>query len=120
MVILDTASTGLSGVTTHVPLDGTPIVIATMPENGDVWVTSKTFYGTGGLAAGTADAHTPGDEEQASGVTIHNNAAEDSTIAHASTRLGENAADKNNFAYLKEGKLQYRHPITSPSAQPLK
>merc|ERR1711959_829815 len=46
----------------------------------------------------------PGTLEQASGVTIHNNAAQASTIAHASTKVGQDIANKNNFAYLKEGK----------------
>jgi len=101
-VILDTATDGLSGVTKHVDIDGNEITIATMPENGDVWVTSNTYYGTGGIDAN--DAHAPGTLEQASGVTIHNNAAQASTIAHASTKVGQDTANKNNFAYLKEGK----------------
>merc|ERR1711988_384727 len=83
--------------------DGTGGNIDVLPVNGDTWVTSKIYFGTGGLTSGPAVI--PGATDSgAAGVVIHNDAEQTNVIAHASS-IGVEAATKNNFAYLKESAI---------------
>jgi len=72
--------------------------IDTLPVNGDTWVTSNTYFGTGGKGITLTPGGTTGGE-----VVIHNDAAESQTLAHA-TAVGRVSAGKN-FAYLKESAI---------------
>merc|ERR1711968_133890 len=96
-----------TGLTKHVVFDSTVDItgntntdggIDTLPVNGDTWVTSNTYFGTGGKGITLTPGGTTGGE-----VVIHNDAAESQTLAHA-TAVGGVSAGKN-FAYLKESAI---------------
>merc|ERR1712072_1624696 len=70
----------------------------------DTWVTSNTYFGVGGISSAPATA--PGNSgSAAAGVVIHNNAAQDSIIAHATSIGVQDSTTATSFAYLKESAI---------------
>jgi hypothetical protein len=102
-------TTAAAGTTHHVAIDGTAGDLVTLPVNGDKWVTSNTYFGIGGIATGGGTgtvAVAPGNSgSAAAGVVIHNDAAQDSIIAHATSIGVQDSITATSFAYLKESAI---------------
>jgi len=106
--ILDTIAAGTTGTVLHADINGILYNLQVMPENGDVWESSRTYFGNGGPAAGTGTASAaaaPGGAGVGS-FAVHNDAAETSTLKALGTsnsgKVGA-ASAASNFVYLKEG-----------------
>merc|ERR1740138_928926 len=100
----DTVSCNLQ----HTALDGTVTSVVANAENGDKWVTSDIFFGTGGLTGG--DATDPGStNSEQNDITLQiDTSAMTNNIGITGGDIGTvgaaNPDEIINYAYLKEGK----------------
>jgi hypothetical protein len=98
-----------SGELKHTPINAgsAQVAIEALPENGDVWVTSNIYFGTGGTTTAAASAAVttlPGNAASAAGVSLFK-ATNAMTNTIDATDLGvQDSAVFVDFAYLKEGK----------------
>jgi len=95
----DTVSCNLQ----HTSLSGTVISVVANAENGDQWVTSDIFFGSGGITSG--DAADPGSaNSEQNDITLQiDTSAMTNNIGITGGDIGT-VASTINYAYLKEGK----------------
>merc|ERR1711988_502971 len=103
-----TTAANTAGTLGHTPLNGALTAIEALPENGDEWVTSNVYFGTGGLSGTpvvSTDADTIPGAAAGGSVTLFkdSSSAAMTTTINAADLLVTNGANIN-FAYLKEGK----------------
>jgi len=92
----------------HTALDGTVTSVVANAENGDKWVTSDIFFGTGGLTGGDAtDPGSTNSEQNDITLQIDTNPMSNDigiTGGNIGTVGAASPGELINYAYLKEGK----------------